>query len=73
MIGAFNRYFLRCSSDLYTKYAQKDSWAVVTGGSDGIGLEICRQLAVQGFNIQIIGRNENKIKKALAEIKKLNP
>jgi short-subunit dehydrogenase len=38
---------------------------VVTGGSDGIGFEICQQLAKQGFNICIVARNKNKIEEKL--------
>ena len=44
------------------------AWAVVTGGSDGIGLAFCMNLAAQGFNICIISRNENKINEKLALI-----
>ena len=33
-------------------------WAVVTGGSDGMGLAIAKNLAAQGFNICIVSRNE---------------
>lgn len=47
---------------LLTKYGQ---WAIVTGASSGIGLEIAEQLAKAGFNLVINGRNE----KALNEIK----
>lgn len=51
----------------------RDSWVVVTGGSDGIGLEISEQMAAQGFNICIIGRTKSKIDEKLAEIvKKFN-
>ncbi len=42
---------------MYLRYGGKDSWVIVTGGSDGIGLEICQQMAVIGFNICIVGRN----------------
>ena len=42
---------------------------MVTGGSDGIGLAMCKDLAKMGFNICIVGRNEEKIKSALEEIK----
>lgn len=45
----------------------KPTWAVVTGGSDGIGLEMCRQLAAQSFNIVMVSRNADKIKTKLAE------
>jgi short-subunit dehydrogenase len=48
----------------------KDSWVVVTGGSDGIGLEICEQMAEKGFNICIIARNESKINEKLSILEK---
>ena len=55
------------------KYSGKDSWVVVTGGSDGIGLEICKQMARQGFNVCIVGRNEEKIKEKFVEIEACAP
>ena len=36
-----NRQFLRSSPKFFARYGKEDSWIVVTGGSDGIGLEIC--------------------------------
>jgi uncharacterized protein len=33
-------------------------WAVVTGASSGIGLEICHELARRGLNIVAVARNE---------------
>lgn len=53
---------------MYSRYGGKDSWVIVTGGSDGIGLEICQQMAVIGFNICIVGRNKAKIDEKLSEI-----
>lgn len=42
------------------------SWAVVSGGSDGIGFALARHLAVEiGFNICIVSRNEEKMKSKL--------
>ena len=49
---------------------EQKSWAVVTGGSDGIGLAMCKKLAREGFNICIVSRSENKINEKLAEIRK---
>ena len=46
---------------MFKSYGKKGSWAVVTGGSDGIGLAMCKQLGNQGFNICIISRNEKKM------------
>ena len=42
------------------------SWAVITGGSDGIGFAMAKNLAVNSnFNICIIGRNAEKMKQKL--------
>ena len=64
------RHAIRQRYNLYQRYggAVGDTWAVVTGGSDGIGLEFCNELAKEGFNICIIARNEEKIKQKLIEI-----
>lgn len=40
-----------------------EPWAVVTGGSDGIGLGYVEELLSNGFNIIIHGRSEEKLKK----------
>lgn len=37
-------------------------WAVVTGATDGIGLEYAKQLANIGFNLVIISRSEDKLR-----------
>ncbi|CAN6176704.1 unnamed protein product [Urochloa humidicola] len=39
--------------------------AVVTGGNRGIGLEVCRQLAVQGVTVILTARNEKRGKDAV--------
>ena len=41
----------------------------MTGGSDGIGLAMCKNLAFQGFNICIVARDEKKMKEKLDLIK----
>jgi 17beta-estradiol 17-dehydrogenase / very-long-chain 3-oxoacyl-CoA reductase len=64
-----NRHLLRSQENLLKRYGGRDSWAVVTGGSDGIGEQYCRDLAQQGFNICIVGRNEQKMKVKLEDIK----
>ena len=57
-----------------TEITQERSWAVVTGGSDGIGLEMCKHLARDhGFNICIVARNEEKMQQKLIEIQKERP
>ena len=68
-------YCCRSKQDLYKKYGRQDgsSWAIVTGGSDGIGLELCSQLGAQGFNICIISRNMEKIEQKIAELRTSYP
>lgn len=43
-------------------------WAVVTGGTDGIGLAYCRALARKGYPLLIISRNATKLAKVQADI-----
>ena len=67
-------YWFRFKQNLLAKYGTKGkTYAVVTGGTDGIGLDLCDQLAEQGFNICIISRNKSKIDAKLLEIKTKYP
>ena len=69
LIRHFIRPRIQKRNRLYLKYSKADqgadgerSWAVVTGGSDGIGLAMAKELAVESlFNICIVGRNESKM------------
>ena len=40
---------------------------IVTGGSQGIGKSIARQLSITGYHVHICGRNENKLQKTVYE------
>ena len=48
----------------------KDSWAVITGCTDGIGAAIGHHLAKQGFNIVLISRTLTKLEDMAKEFKK---
>ena len=78
-LGYLNRQFIRplvqSKYRIFNNYADPkgNSWAVVSGGSDGIGLAMCHNLAAQGFNICIVARNEAKINNCLDQLKKENP
>lgn len=65
------RGLLQSRTWLYDQYGSpnRKSWAVVTGGSDGIGLQMAHQLAAQGFSICIVARNAEKMDGCLREIK----
>lgn len=52
-----------------SEFAEKyGPWALVTGGSDGIGLAFARQLADEGLNLVLVGRNPGKLETAAREI-----
>lgn len=36
-------------------------WAIVTGASDGIGLEMARDVAARGLNVILVARSQNKL------------
>ena len=77
VLSFLNQHILRRRPNLYQRYADqklaKRSWVVVTGASDGIGAEFCRQLAKEGFNIALVSRTLEKIIKVEGECKKINP
>ena len=68
---------LRPGSDLWERYTRdRDSqtapcWAVVTGGTRGIGLSFARQLAHQGFSVMLVGRASTRLDQALEDLRAL--
>lgn len=53
------------SIDLKRNYGQ---WAVVTGCTDGVGLEYARQLAARGLHLILVGRNVDKLNAVREEL-----
>jgi len=51
----------------------RDSWAVVTGASDGIGAEYASKLASLGFNIVLVSRTQSKLEAVESRIKSESP
>ena len=49
------------------------SFSVVTGASNGIGLELARQLAARGHNLVLVSRDEGKLDQAAAAITATHP
>ena len=60
---------IRQNNNILNRYGT-DSWALVTGGSDGIGKEISISLAEKGFNLLIVSRTESKLQAFCEEIQK---
>ena len=48
----------------------KNGIAVVTGANQGLGFEVCRQLAIKGVRVILSARNETKGKEAAESLKK---
>ena len=47
-----------------------DTYALVTGASDGIGKAIAKELYARGFNLILHGRNEEKLWKTAEDIRR---
>lgn len=48
-------------------------WAIVTGGSSGIGKSLAHKLAGQGLNVVIAALADKLLEPALAELRKAHP
>lgn len=70
LIGyVFSGNFQKCRTKLE---ADKNSYALVTGASSGIGAQICRRLAKHDFNLIIVARSLNKLNELADEIRRSN-
>ena len=49
---------------------QGGKWAIVTGASRGIGECLCRELALQGFNLLMIARSTAQMEKLAGELQR---
>ena len=54
---------------LKTKYGE---WAIITGASSGIGLELATQLATAGFNLVINSRHLDKLQEVEKQLKPIS-
>ena len=52
-LGARTIFGTKCTTQRYGK----DSWAIVTGGTNGLGKAAINYLSNEGFNIIIIAQN----------------
>ncbi|KAM3515783.1 hypothetical protein MY11210_000554 [Beauveria gryllotalpidicola] len=48
-------------------------WALVTGASDGIGRGFAAELAMQGFNVVLHGRNRAKLASVMSQLQDRHP
>jgi short-subunit dehydrogenase len=54
------------------KSENKSKYALVTGATSGIGYELAKKLAQDGFNLIIVARDEKQLKKVSTEFRKFN-
>lgn len=59
----FARRQLRTTDHLPARYG-RGSWVVITGGSEGIGLAMAKELARLGFNLVLIAKKVELLNKA---------
>lgn len=64
--------FIMKEKPLLERYG-KNSWAVITGATDGIGQGFANQLAKRGFNIMLISRTESKLQDRQKELQASYP
>ena len=65
------KIFIRRRLDLKLRYG-KNTWAFVTGATDGIGKGFAEALAREGFNIILVSRTQEKLQKFESELKQIN-
>lgn len=65
------RLFHKCRIGDYLR--DDDSWALVTGSTDGIGECLADELLIRGFNVIIHGRNPAKIETARSKLERKHP
>ncbi|XP_068115577.1 hydroxysteroid dehydrogenase-like protein 1 [Hyperolius riggenbachi] len=66
--GFIKEYILPCFCDRTKHLKQYGEWAVVTGGTDGIGKAYAEELASYGINILLISRGVDKLKRLTENI-----
>ena len=54
----------------YRWEVKPNSWAIITGSTDGIGLEYAKEFAKKGFNLLLIARNDSKLSDVKSTIQK---
>jgi short-subunit dehydrogenase len=66
-------YFIQQSKLPRYLHAGENTYALVTGASDGIGVELARQLLAKDFNVILHGRNPDKLSRLQQDLSKQFP
>ncbi len=57
------------SRDHSTYRARYGSWALITGGSEGLGAEFARQIAARGLNLVLVARRSDLLERFSSELR----
>lgn len=60
------------TSDKVQRLDLKGKNIILTGGTDGLGLELSKQLTIHGANVVMIGRSPSKMASALEAVKEVS-
>lgn len=66
----FVRKFLR--DNVSTKASSPNTWVLLTGASTGIGFDLAKLFAKDGYNLVIVARNEKKLKEVKQTLLSIN-
>ncbi|KIW14008.1 hypothetical protein PV08_06789 [Exophiala spinifera] len=73
LLSLFRLYFSPGTSSLSRWKHGEEPYALVTGGTDGIGLGFVEAIAAQGFNVIILSRNKRKLESRRSALQKQFP
>lgn len=66
VVDMFNALYLKMQRKI--KPSENGEWAIVTGCTSGLGYSLSKQLADQGFNLILIGRNNELLDKLVSDL-----
>src|SRR5258708_7416319 len=68
---AYSTFFRTFNYNIY-KAKDMDTYVLITGASDGIGLGFAKAFAARGFNLLLVGRNKAKLERVKKELGQIN-
>jgi 17beta-estradiol 17-dehydrogenase / very-long-chain 3-oxoacyl-CoA reductase len=68
---AYSTFFRTVDYSIY-KAKGLETYVLITGASDGIGLGFAKAFAERGFNLLLVGRNKTKLERVKKELEEIN-